>query len=122
MKSLVLGCKMGVKKGGIVFSLGLHTMLFQAEIQATKACIVENIEKGYTGGNIDILSDSQVAIKVLNTFTATVDLSQFNNSCFKSPVSILVHLIFQQRPFSFNQLRDLLLLAGNLYSSFSISS
>jgi len=33
-----------------------------------------------------------------------------------------VNLIFQSHYFSFNQLRDLSLLAGNLYSSFSISS
>ena len=59
---------------------------------------------------------------VINTFTAIVDLSQFNNSCLKSPASTLVDLIFQSRSFSFNQLRDLSLLAGNLYSSFSISS
>jgi len=34
----------------------------------------------------------------------------------------LVFLIFQLRAFSFNHLRDLSLLAGNLYSSISISS
>jgi len=41
---------------------------------------------------------------------ASVDLSQFNNSCFKSPASTLVDLIFQSRPlrsFSLNQLCDL---------------
>ena len=58
----------------------------------------------------------------LNTFTATVDLSWFNNSRLKSPASTLADLIFQSCSFSFNQLRDLSLLAGNLYSSFSISS
>jgi hypothetical protein len=41
------------------FSLGLHTMVFQAEIYATKACIMENIEKGCTGRNSYILSDRQ---------------------------------------------------------------
>ena len=61
----------------------------------------------------------------LNTFTAIVDLSWFNNSCLKSPVLTLVDLIFQSRAlhsFSLNQLRDLSLYTGNLYSSFSISS
>ena len=53
----------------------------------------------------------------INTFTATVDLSRFNNSCLKSPASTLDDLIFQSRSFSFNQLHDLSLLAGNLYSS-----
>jgi len=46
----------------------------------------------------------------LNTFTAIVNLSQFNNSCLKSPASTLVDLIFQSRAlrsFSLNQLRDL---------------
>jgi hypothetical protein len=33
----------------------------------------------------------------VNTFTAIVDLSQFNNSCLKSPASTLVNLIFQLR-------------------------
>jgi hypothetical protein len=41
---------------------------FQAEIHAIKAHIMENIEKGYTGRNIYILSDSQTAIKALDSF------------------------------------------------------
>ena len=60
-----------------------------------------------------------------NTFTAIVDLSRFNNSCLKSPTSTLVALTFQSRSlrsFSLNQLRNLSLQAGNLHSSFSISS
>ena len=46
----------------------------------------------------------------INTFTAIVDLSRFNNSCLKSPVSTLVDLTFQSRAlrsFSLNQLRNL---------------
>ena len=46
----------------------------------------------------------------LNTFTAIVDLSRFNNSWLKSPASTLVHLTFQSRAlrsFSLNQLRNL---------------
>jgi ribonuclease HI len=53
---------------GHSFSLGLHTTVFQAEIYATKACIMENTENGYTGRNIHILSDSQEAIKALESF------------------------------------------------------
>ena len=49
----------------------------------------------------------------VNTFTAIVDLSRFNNSCLKSPESTIVDLIFQSRSFSFNQLCDLSLLVGN---------
>ena len=45
----------------------------------------------------------------LNTFTAIIDLSRFNNSCLKSPASTLVDLTFQSRvlrSFSLNQLRN----------------
>ena len=47
---------------------------------------------------------------LVNTFTAIVDLSRFNNSCLKSPASTLVDLTFQLRAlrsFSLNQLRNL---------------
>ena len=46
----------------------------------------------------------------INTFTAIVDLTRFNNSCLKSPASTLVDLTFQSRAlhsFSLNQLRNL---------------
>jgi len=62
------------------------------------------------------------AQNIINTFTAIDNLSRFNNSCLISPVSTLVDLIFQSHSFSFNQLCDPSLLAGNLYRSFSISS
>jgi hypothetical protein len=58
---------MGLKKGHS-FRLGLHIMVSQAEIYAIKAWIMQNKEKGYRGRNIHILSDSRVAIKVLNNF------------------------------------------------------
>jgi hypothetical protein len=41
---------------------------------------------------------------VLNTFTAIVDLSRFNDSCLKSPASTLVDLISRLPSFSLNQL------------------
>ena len=47
---------------------------------------------------------------LINTFTAIVDLSRFNNSCLKSPTSTLVDLTFQSRAlrsFSLNQLSSL---------------
>ena len=47
---------------------------------------------------------------IINTFTAIVDLSRFNNSRLKSPASTLVDLTFQSRAlrsFSLNQLRNL---------------
>ena len=54
-------------------------------------------------------SSSEVETAI-NTFTAIVDLSRFNNSCLKSPASTLVDLTFQSRAlrsFSLNQLRNL---------------
>jgi ribonuclease HI len=59
--------KWGSRRGDS-FSLRLHTTVFQAEIYAIKACIMENIDKGYKGNIIYILSDSQAAIKALNNF------------------------------------------------------
>ena len=50
------------------FILGLHPTKFQAEMCSVKARIMENIEKGYTGKNIYILSYSQAAIKALDSF------------------------------------------------------
>jgi hypothetical protein len=41
----------GLRKGHS-FSLGLHTTVLQAEIYVIKACIIENIQKGYPGRNI----------------------------------------------------------------------
>jgi hypothetical protein len=51
----------GLRRGHS-YNLGLHTMEFQAEIYAIKACIVENIEEGYTGRN------KQAAVKALKSF------------------------------------------------------
>ena len=50
------------------FSLGLHATVFQAEMCAIKACVMENAEKSYKGRNIYILSNSQAAINVHNNF------------------------------------------------------
>ena len=53
---------------------------------------------------------SFVKVIVINTFTAIVDFSRFNNSCLKSPASTLIDLTFQSRAlrsFSLNQLRNL---------------
>ena len=42
--------KWGLKRGHSL-CFGLHTMVFQAEIYANNACIMENIEKGHRGKN-----------------------------------------------------------------------
>jgi len=43
---------------GAQLQSGLHTTILQAEINAAKARIMENMEKDYRGRNICILSDS----------------------------------------------------------------
>jgi hypothetical protein len=53
---------------GHSFSLGFHSMVFQAKIYAIKACVMDSIEKDYTGRDIYILSVHQVAIKTVNSF------------------------------------------------------
>jgi ribonuclease HI len=69
-------------------SLGLHTTVFQAEIYAIKACTMENIEKGYTGRNIYILSGSQAAIKALDSFQIN---SKLVWECHQSLVKLTEH-------------------------------
>jgi hypothetical protein len=70
------------------FSLGLHTTVFQAEIYTIKACIMENTEKGYTGRNIYILSDSQAAIKALDSLRIN---SKLVWDCHQSLVKLAEH-------------------------------
>ena len=63
-----------------------------------------------TSNRFETLASLNEDIEFLNTFTAIVDLSRFNNSCLKSPASTLVDLTFQSRAlrsFSLNQLRNL---------------
>jgi len=52
---------------GHSFSLGLNNMVFQTEIYAIKVCLKEKVEKGYSGRNIYIISDSQAASKDLDS-------------------------------------------------------
>ena len=49
---------MGLKKGALLKSWAI-TMLFQTEIYAIKAYIMESIKKGYTGRDIYIISNSR---------------------------------------------------------------
>jgi hypothetical protein len=50
------------------FSLGKYTTVFQAEVYAIMACTLENLDRNYRNRNIYILSDSQVAIKALDSY------------------------------------------------------
>ena len=74
------------------FSLGIHTTIFQVEIYAIKACIMENIEKGYTGKNINVLSDGQAAIKALEGFQIN---SKLFWDCHQTLVKLTEHNWFQ---------------------------
>jgi hypothetical protein len=51
-----------VLKRGHSFSLGLHTRVHKAEIYVIKTCVMENMEKGYPGRDIHILSDRQPSV------------------------------------------------------------
>jgi hypothetical protein len=46
------------------FSLGQYTTVFQAEVYAIKACIMENLDRNYRNKNNYILSDSQAALNL----------------------------------------------------------
>ena len=76
IREIVLGVYRLGSKRGHSYSLGLHTAIFQAEIYDIKACIMENMERGYMGRNIYILSDSHAAIKALNNFQIKYKLVQ----------------------------------------------
>jgi hypothetical protein len=70
------------------FSLGQHTTAFQAEMYAIKACIDENLDKGYRNRNIYILSDSQAAIKALGKYQIT---SKVVWNCHQSLIQLARH-------------------------------
>jgi hypothetical protein len=64
----------GLRRGHS-YNLGLHTMEFQPEIYAIKACIMENIEEGYIGRNISFLSNRQATIKALKSFQMKLQIT-----------------------------------------------
>jgi ribonuclease HI len=45
-----------------------YTMIFQAEIYAIRACVQENLRRGYLGNHIHILFDSQATLKELTCY------------------------------------------------------
>jgi ribonuclease HI len=63
-------------------------MVFQAEMYAIKACVMDNIEKGYTGRSIYILSNSQAAVKALDHFQIN---SKLVWDCHQSVVKLAEH-------------------------------
>jgi hypothetical protein len=57
-------------KRKVTFSLGQHTTVFQAEVYAIKACMVENLDRNYRNRNrnIYIFSERQAAIEALGNY------------------------------------------------------
>jgi ribonuclease HI len=80
-------CCQGTRRK-LSFSLGQHTTVFQAEEYAIKACINENIDRGYKNINIYILSDSQAAIKALIKYQIT---SKLVWDCHQSLIQLARH-------------------------------
>ena len=56
-------------EAGLVFSLGAFATVFQAEVFAIIASIRESNTKGYIGKTITIFTDSQAALKALESVT-----------------------------------------------------
>ena len=56
-------------KPGLDFSLGAFTTVFQAEVFAIMAAVRKSITRGYNGRTITIFTDSQAALKALETVT-----------------------------------------------------
>jgi ribonuclease HI len=71
------------------FSLGRYTKVFQAEVYAIKACADENIKRGFHNRNIYILSDSQAAIKALDS-CKIVRSRRLVWDCFQSLMTLAV--------------------------------
>jgi hypothetical protein len=71
------------------FSLGLYTMVFQAELYAIKAWADENIKRGYHNRNIYILSGTQAAIKALDNCKIYSELVW---DCHQSLTTLAVHI------------------------------
>jgi ribonuclease HI len=80
-------CCQGTRRK-LSFSFGQHTTVFQAEVYAIKACINENIDRGYKNRNIYILSESQAAIKALGKYQIT---SKLVWDCHQSLIQLARH-------------------------------
>jgi hypothetical protein len=65
-----------------------HPTIFPAEVYAIKACVMENTERSYTGGNMYILSDGQAAIKAVDSFQIN---SKLVWDCYQSLVKLEEH-------------------------------
>ena len=74
-KNKIFKTSFGTEKGvlggktGLVFSLGTFATIFQAEVYAIMAAVRESIARGYNGRTITIFTDSQAALKALESVT-----------------------------------------------------
>jgi hypothetical protein len=57
-----------------IFKLNIGMPLGSKVLAASKACVVENLDRNYDYRNICILSDSQAAIKALRNYRITTKL------------------------------------------------
>jgi len=107
VKALVLGCTEWALREHTC-NLGLQSTVFQAEIYVIKGCVMENVEKGYTGRNIYILSNSQVANNcsdnaelVLDCYQSLLKLEKHYRiqllSCCGGLVSVCQHVLVPTR-------------------------
>jgi ribonuclease HI len=85
-KARELGCVAMVQGKNLVLALG--STVFQAEVYAFKACIDENLDRGYKNKNIYILSDSKAAIKALGKYQIT---SKLVWDCHQSLIQLARH-------------------------------
>jgi hypothetical protein len=69
-------------------SLGQYTTVFLAEVNAIKACAVENLDRNYKNRNIYILSESQAANKALGKDQIT---SKLVWDCHQSLIQLARH-------------------------------
>jgi hypothetical protein len=53
------------------FNFGQYTIVFQGEVYAIKACVVENLDRIHRIRNVYILLDSQAAIRTLSNHQIT---------------------------------------------------
>jgi hypothetical protein len=70
------------------FSLGKYTTVFQAEVYTIMACTLENLDRNYRNRNIYILSDSQAAIKALDSYQIN---SKLVWDCHQSLIQLVEH-------------------------------
>jgi ribonuclease HI len=96
------------------FSPGQYTTVFQAEVHAIMACVVENLDKNYRNRNICILSDSQATIKALHNHQIT---SKLVWDCHQSLTRLAKHnrvqLIWVMKGIDVNKMADHLAKLGS---------